>query len=227
MSEPAISLTNVIKVFKLGASIKIPIFNDLNFTCGTNDFVILSGPSGSGKTTLLSIIGGLATVDGGDVLVLNHHLSDMSEEDLALFRATYIGFVFQTGHLIDSLTVLENIMLPVHLAGANQEEFQDKALELIEEFQLAGREHSLPILISGGEYQRVVFIRGLLMDPELLLVDEPTSNQDSATSEIIHSKLSHLKGTRTIVCVTHNRDLFKLADSIYIPEEGRLNQLSM
>jgi putative ABC transport system ATP-binding protein len=213
----------VVKTFKLGRSIKIPIFNELNFSCGTNDFIILSGPSGSGKTTILSIIGGLATVDGGQVTVLNHHLSKMSEEELALFRATYVGFVFQTGHLIDSLTVFENIMLPVHLAGAVEDDYKDKAWDLLEEFQLSGREHSLPILISGGEYQRVVFIRALLMDPELLLVDEPTSNQDSTTTETIITKLSQLKGSTTIICVTHNRDLFKLADSIYIPHEGKLN----
>lgn len=219
----AVEVSDVTKVFTIGKT-KITILDKLEFLCYENEFTIISGPSGSGKSTLLSVIGGLTRVDEGSVQVLNHHLNKMTEESLAIFRSLYVGFVFQTGHLIDSLTVLENVLLPVELAEKKEldENYEERAWNLLEEFRLDERAHSLPKMISGGEYQRAAFIRALVLDPDLLLIDEPTSNQDTQTTEIIIEKLSKLKGQKNLIVVTHERQLFPLADKILTPINGKL-----
>ena len=218
-----INLRNITKEYRLGNR-KILVLDDLNIFCNEKEFIILTGYSGSGKSTVLNIIGGLTKIDKGQARVLNHDLEKMTEEDLAIFRALYVGFVFQTGHLLDSLTVLENVLLPVELAQRNNNDHSHEkiAWKLLEEFKLDNRADSLPIMLSGGEYQRTVFVRALILDPDLLLIDEPTSNQDSITTEIIIQKLSELKGNKTILVITHDKNIFPLADQIYIPTEGKL-----
>lgn len=219
----AVEVYKVKKEFSIGNT-AITILDDLNFTCCENEFIIFSGPSGSGKSTILSVIGGLTSVDNGTVRVLNHQLNTMTEEALAIFRSIYVGFVFQTGHLINSLTILENILLPVELSQQidSENEYQDRAWELMKEFKLNDRAGSLPAMISGGEYQRAAFIRALILDPDLLLIDEPTSNQDTQTTQIISNKLHKLKGEKNIILVTHERKLFPLADKMYLPRNGKL-----
>ncbi len=224
----AVDISNVTKTFKIGKT-TITVLKNLDFQCHENEFSIISGPSGSGKSTILTIIGGLTRVDEGSVNVLNHLLTEESitEESLAIFRSTYVGFVFQTGHLIDSLTVYENVLLPVNLAQRDEMDYKERAWDLLREFRLEDRAHSLPIMISGGEYQRTAFIRALILDPDLLLIDEPTSNQDKNTTETIIKKLEKLKGQRTIIVVTHDREIYPLADNIYIPVDGRLSLYQM
>ncbi|MFW9903302.1 MAG: ABC transporter ATP-binding protein [Candidatus Thorarchaeota archaeon] len=218
-----VEVCNVQKKFSIGNT-TLTILDNLNFSCYENEFILISGPSGSGKSTILSIIGGLTSVNKGSVRVLNHQLNTMTEEALAIFRSVYVGFVFQTGHLIDSLTVLENILLPVELSqqDGSENKYQERAWELMEEFKLNERADSLPAMISGGEYQRTAFIRALILDPDLLLIDEPTSNQDSQTTKIISNKLHKLKGEKNLIVVTHERKLFPLADKIYVPQKGKL-----
>ncbi|MFX1517054.1 MAG: ABC transporter ATP-binding protein [Promethearchaeota archaeon] len=219
----AVEVRNVRKEFSIGSTV-VTILDDLNLTCNEKEFTIISGPSGSGKSTILSVIGGLTSVDEGSVRVLNHHLNTMTEEELAIFRSVYVGFVFQTGHLIDSLTVLENILLPVELSQQtdSENEYQERAWKLMEEFKLNERADSLPAMISGGEYQRTAFIRALILDPDLLLIDEPTSNQDTQTTESISNKLQNLKSEKNLIVVTHEEKLFPLADKMYIPYDGKL-----
>ncbi|MHA1968806.1 MAG: ABC transporter ATP-binding protein [Candidatus Hodarchaeales archaeon] len=209
-----IKLTNISKEYRLG-NLKISVLRNLD---------IITGFSGSGKSTILSIIGGLTRIDEGNARVLDHDLHTMDEEDLAIFRSINVGFVFQTGHLLDSLTVLENILLPVELAQQNREgiNFDERAKQLLKEFKLDERADSLPIMLSGGEYQRTVFVRALILNPDLLLIDEPTSNQDNLTTESIVKKLSKMKGKKTIIVVTHDRRIFPLADQKLIPKEGKL-----
>lgn len=219
----AISLKNVCKEFRIGKII-VPILENLNLTVREYEFVILSGPSGSGKSTILSVLGGLTRINKGEIFVLNHNLRIMNEEDLAIFRSTYIGFVFQTGHLLSSLTILENVLLPVELAARYTDNigFNTRARDLLSEFRLSERGDSLPAMVSGGEYQRAAFIRALVLNPDLLLIDEPTSNQDQITTKIIINKLRELKGKKTIICVTHDRKIFPLADKIFLPQAGSL-----
>lgn len=219
----AVEVTNVTKSYTIGST-KVTILDKIDFTCHLNDFIIVSGPSGSGKSTFLSIIGGLTRVDEGSVRILNHELNTMSEEALAVFRSVYVGFVFQTGHLISSLTVFENIMLPIELSERKEsdEKYQERAWKLLEEFKLNERVDSLPAMISGGEYQRTAFVRALIMDPDVLLIDEPTSNQDSETTRTIITKLQRLKGEKNLIVITHEKQLFPLADQIYTPRDGKL-----
>ncbi len=219
----AVEVSEVTKIYTIG-NIKVPILDKLDFHCFENEFIIISGPSGSGKSTLLSVIGGLSSVDEGSVKVLNHHLNTMTEESLAIFRSLYVGFVFQTGHLIDSLTVLENVMLPVELAQSDNldHNYTERAWNLLEEFKLSERAHSLPAMISGGEYQRAAFVRSLILDPDLLLIDEPTSNQDIQTTEAIINKLTDLKGQKNLIVITHEKKLFPLANKIYTPVNGKI-----
>ncbi|MFX0184545.1 MAG: ABC transporter ATP-binding protein [Candidatus Hodarchaeota archaeon] len=222
LENPVVNLSQVAKIFRIGET-EVMVLRDLDFQCMENEFVILTGPSGSGKSTILSIIGGLMKVDQGKVKIFDHDLTTSDEEALAIFRSAYIGFVFQTGHLIDSLTVLENIMLPVELAQReNRDEYEKRAWELLEEFKLSERAESLPVLISGGEYQRCAFVRAFILDPDLLLIDEPTSNQDSQTTRSIINKLIAERRKKTIIVVTHDRKIFPLADRIFIPKDGYL-----
>ncbi|UCE12739.1 MAG: ABC transporter ATP-binding protein [Candidatus Heimdallarchaeota archaeon] len=217
-----IDVSSVTKVFKVG-KVNITVLDKLDFRCQENEFTIFTGPSGSGKSTILSIIGGLTRVDEGSVNIFNNKLEKMSEEMLALFRSTYVGFVFQTGHLINSLTVFENVMLPVELSQRDDTNFDERAWDLLKEFRLEDRADSLPVMISGGEYQRTAFVRALVLDPDILLIDEPTSNQDSQTTETIINKLRKLKSQRTIIVVTHDREIFPLANNIYYPVNGKLS----
>lgn len=227
LENPVVNLSQVAKIFRLGET-EIMILRDLDFQCMENEFVILTGPSGSGKSTILSIIGGLMKADQGNVKIFDHDLTTSDEEALAIFRSSYIGFVFQTGHLIDSLTVLENIMLPVELAQReNRGEYEKRAWELLEEFKLSERAESLPVLISGGEYQRCAFVRAFILDPDLLLIDEPTSNQDNQTTRSIINKLMAIRGKKTIIVITHDRKIFPLADRIFIPKDGHLIPFEM
>ena len=160
----------------------------------------------------------------GTVRVFDHLLDVFNEVSLALFRSSTIGLVFQMGHLIETLTVLENILLPVELAQRDERDYEKRAWDLLEEFYMSHRAHSLPRMISGGEYQRVAFIRALILDPLILLVDEPTANQDERTKAAIFQKLAQLKGKKTILVVTHSRDIFPQADRIFIPDNKKLRE---
>ncbi len=222
-SGPIIELTGVKKQFKIGKE-RITLFENLDFKCNEKDFIVFTGPSGCGKTTILQMIAGLTRVDEGTVRVFDHDLSEFNEESLALFRSSGIGLVFQLGHLIETLTVLENILLPVELAQRDDLNYEKRAWELLEEFYMSHRAHSLPRMISGGEYQRAAFIRALILDPEILLVDEPTANQDERTKQAIFNKLASLKGHKTVIVVTHSRGIFPQADRIYIPDEWKLRE---
>ena len=222
-STPVIELKGIRKDFKIGKE-AFNLYENLDLQCKENDFIVLSGASGSGKSTILSIIAGLTRVDKGTVRIFKHDINDLDEETLAIFRSTNMGIVFQMGHLIDTLTILENILLPVELAQRSDVNYTERAWNLLNEFYLAHRAHSLPRMVSGGEYQRAAFIRALILDPLLLLVDEPTANQDERTKSVILQKLTSLKGKKTIIVVTHEKDIFPLANRVYIPTNNGLRE---
>jgi ABC-type lipoprotein export system ATPase subunit len=222
-SSPIIELHGVFKYFNIGKE-KVELFKDLNFSCNEKDFIVFTGPSGCGKTTILQIIAGLTRVNQGKVKVYGHELKDFNEESLALFRSSTIGIVFQLGHLIETLTVLENILLPVELAQREERDYEKRAWDLLDEFYMSHRAHSLPRMISGGEYQRAAFIRALILNPQILLVDEPTANQDEQTKQAIFQKLTALKRQKTILVISHARDIFPQADRIYIPSDFKLRE---
>ena len=223
-SDIVIDMKNVEKSFFIGTE-KINIFTDLSYECSENSFSLIKGPSGCGKSTLLSLIAGLTLVNSGSIRVFDHDLHVMDTESLAIFRSMIIGIVFQMGHLISSLTIKENIILPVELSGRDEHDYEDRANKLMEEFSLKHRKNSLPRQVSGGEFQRAAFVRALILDPPLLLVDEATSNQDQKTRQLIIDKLRDLKGKKTIVIISHEPEIEPLADQIHIPVERRLQQI--
>ncbi|WP_455142217.1 ABC transporter ATP-binding protein [Candidatus Hodarchaeum mangrovi] len=224
MVHYVIEMKDVEKSFFLGTE-RINIFTDLFYQCRENSFSLIKGPSGCGKSTLIALIAGLTLVNSGSIRVFDHDLHAMNTESLAIFRSMTIGIVFQMGHLISSLTIKENILLPVVLTERDEYDYEQRANNLMKEFSLIHRKNSLPRQVSGGEFQRAAFVRALILDPPLLLVDEATSNQDQKTRQVIIDKLTELKGKKTIVVISHEPEIEPLADQTHIPIHGCLQQI--
>jgi ABC-type lipoprotein export system ATPase subunit len=201
------------------------LFNNLNLDVNEKEFVVIKGPSGSGKSTIFLLIAGLTKCNDGVIQVFNNKISSFNEENLAIFRSVHLGIVFQMGHLIESLTVLENILLPVDLAQRFDRNYEKQAIELLTEFRLIDRKHSLPLMLSGGEYQRVSFIRALILNPPLLLIDEPTANQDELTKSLIIQKLRTMRHKKTIAVISHENKIYPIADRIFVPQGGELQEV--
>ncbi|MBI3991783.1 MAG: ABC transporter ATP-binding protein [Candidatus Lambdaproteobacteria bacterium] len=171
--------------------------------------VALLGKSGSGKSTLLHLIGGLEHPSGGRIRVRGQALHEMNDAQLTTFRLRHVGFVFQFFHLLPTLSVYENLLLPAELAGLPHREGQARASALLAGVGLAQRGHAMPDRLSGGEQQRVAIARGLMLEPELVLADEPTGNLDSDTGRQVLElllELTRVKGT-TLIIATHSGDL--------------------
>jgi putative ABC transport system ATP-binding protein len=204
---------------------KISILEEISFNIKEKDFLIIKGPSGSGKTTLLKIIGGLTTTDPDSTIsVSRNNLAEKSQEELALFRAAYIGFVFQDFHLIPTLTCIENVMLPLELSGAFEDEAREVALKHLDEVGMKHRRNHFPFQLSGGEQQRTAFARALVNNPSLLLADEPTANLDQKTRKFILQILNNLytESDITIVVATHD-ELIEQLGTCTLELEGNGN----
>lgn len=188
------------------------------------EFLVLLGPSGSGKSTLLNLISGIDAPDQGDVLVERVSLTRMSEKNRTLFRRRHIGFVFQFFNLIPTLTVEENLLLPLELNGRIGREDRERALILLDEVGLLDRAATFPDRLSGGEQQRVAIARALVHDPRLVLADEPTGNLDEHTGRRILDLLDRMvrSAGKTLVVVTHSREVATRADRVLTIHDGRL-----
>lgn len=185
------------------------------------ELVVLLGRSGSGKSTLLNLISGIDRPDAGTVTVDGTELTSLTEEERTLFRRNRIGFVFQSFNLIPTLTVVENLLLPMELRGARDD---DRASELLNRVGLLDRADSFPDRLSGGERQRVAVARALAHDPALILADEPTGNLDYDTGSAVMDLLEALvrEDGKTMVVATHDRDLLKRADRVFTLAGGTL-----
>jgi ABC-type lipoprotein export system ATPase subunit len=192
---------------------------DLDIEAG--EFVALIGPSGSGKSTLLHLAGGLDQPDNGRILLGDRDLATMSIGDRAKLRRREIGFVFQFFHLIPTLTVTENVELPLLLDGAKS---NGRTTELLERVGIGHRADHLPGELSGGEMQRAAIARALVAKPEIILADEPTGNLDSATSEAVLALLAEqvVESGAALVMVTHDRDVAARAPRVHTLRDGRL-----
>jgi putative ABC transport system ATP-binding protein len=184
--------------------------------------VAITGPSGSGKSTLLGLIAGLDAPSTGQIVLDGVDITSLDEEPLARLRGATIGIVFQFFHLIPSLTALENVLVPMEIAG--RADATERAAALIADVGLSDRAHHYPSQLSGGEQQRVAIARALANDPAILLADEPTGNLDSATGrQVIDLLLSvNRLRRRTLVLVTHDRDLASLADEVIALRDGAI-----
>jgi lipoprotein-releasing system ATP-binding protein len=219
----AVSGRGLAKVYNSGPR-AVRVFDGLDLDVREGEMVAVVGPSGAGKSSLLHILGGLDRPTAGTVRVGEFDITRLADVDLARFRNTKIGFIFQFHHLLPEFTALENTMMPLLISGVGRRECRDRAVGILERIGLADRLDHRPGELSGGEAQRVAMARALVHRPRVLLADEPTGNLDHRTGETIHSMLQsvHASEALTSVIVTHNERLAALCDRVLHLEDGRL-----
>ena len=221
--DPFIELRELTKVYLEGDQERT-VFAHANAVIRRGEFVVLVGRSGSGKSTLLNLISGIDLPTSGDVIVNDIRLAKLSERERTLFRRKQVGFVFQFFNLIPTLTIEENLLLPLELKGRVGKTEHSKVLELLETVGLADRAKSFPDRLSGGELQRIAIARAVVHDPPLILADEPTGNLDADTGQEVVELLNRVtrEDGKTMVMVTHSTDWLGLADRVLVVQEGRL-----
>jgi len=199
----------------------------INLLVKEGEFISVRGKSGSGKTTILKIIGMLEAPDQGEVKILGKSVNTLSDDEKSEMRIQNIGFVFQFFNLIPSLTVLENIELPLALAGINKYERQRRALELLEYFGLKNLSKRFPDTLSGGEKQRIAIIRALANNPKIILADEPTSSIDNENSQLLMELLSRVNKQWNVTIVLTTTDLYEELPTKkdYLLKDGCLHQI--
>jgi putative ABC transport system ATP-binding protein len=205
MSEPIVRIRNVSKRFARDG-FEVVALDNVSLDIAAGDFVALMGPSGSGKSTLLNLIAGIDRCTEGEVDVIGTDVAKLSESQLALWRNRHIGYIFQTFNLIPVLTAFENVELPLLLTNLSKRERQRNVETALELVGLADRMNHLPRQLSGGQEQRVAIARAIVVDPDLLLADEPTGNLDAKSGEEVLQILSTLNRelNKTIAMVTHD-----------------------
>jgi putative ABC transport system ATP-binding protein len=221
MSETMISVSHVGKVVT-DASGPLAILRDIDFTVNTGESVAILGASGSGKSTLLAIMAGLDTPTEGSVSLAGQPIFDMTEDQRAAWRGQKLGFVFQNFQLMGHLSALENVMLPLELAGIKNA--SHLATEILTQVGLSERLNHFPKVLSGGEQQRVALARAFVVQPQLLLADEPTGSLDAQTGESIMDlmlSMNHARGT-TLILVTHDQKLAARCNRTLTLQAGQL-----
>jgi len=218
-----INIHNITKTYNKGAT-KVEALKEISFSIENGEIVALMGASGSGKSTLLSLIGGLDKCDSGSISVDEENISALNAEKLADFRRDDVGFVFQQFHLIPTLSVVENIILPLLPSGIKKAECYSVAREALEKVGLGDREKHLPGELSGGEQQRVAIARALVNKPKIILADEPTGDLDSKTGEKILELLQVLnqKEKVTIIIATHDDKIAQKAKRRIVLKDGKV-----
>lgn len=217
-----ITLKNVIKTY-ISEDSELKALDNINLEIADGAFVVILGQSGCGKSTLLNILGGMDKPTSGQILVDGQDLSSKKSDQLATYRQKSVGMIFQKFNLINDMSVLENVMVPLKFAGLSESEQKRIALEAIEKVGLAIKAKSIPAKLSGGQQQRVAIARALVNNPKILLCDEPTGNLDSKTGEEIIELLRKLnKGGQTIIMVTHNEGYAAFADHVIKMLDGKV-----
>ncbi len=219
----AVQLLNVTKTFVTGQT-RVQALRGVNLNIRMGELLMLVGPSGCGKTTLISVIAGILNHDEGECLVLGQNLRDMSGQKKTFFRGTNVGFVFQAYNLIPTLTVAENVAVPLLISRKSRKEALAKARDILERINLGDKLNALPGNLSGGQQQRVAIARALVHSPRLIVCDEPTSALDADTGRLVMDVLrsTALASDRAIIVVTHDNRIFNFADRIAKMDDGRI-----
>jgi putative ABC transport system ATP-binding protein len=222
---PAVALRAVTKSYREG-DVQRTVLKGFDASFEEGEFVVLLGKSGSGKSTLLNLVSGIDLPSAGEVIVKGRSMGAMSEEERTLFRREHVGFVFQAYNLVPTLTVEENLLLPLELRGPIDESVRYRARVLLDEVGLGARTKSFPDALSGGEQQRIAVARALVHEPSIVLADEPTGNLDDQTGREVLALIDRLtrKKQRTVLVVTHDRDLVARADRVFVLEKGELRE---
>ncbi|MDD3247248.1 MAG: ABC transporter ATP-binding protein [Methanosarcina sp.] len=217
-----IELKNLTKVYQNGVEFRA--LDNANLRIEKGEFVAIVGPSGSGKSTLMHLIGLLDTPSSGTLLIDGKDVTKMSDKERSGMRNRILGFVFQYHHLLPDFTALENVMMPLLIAGKSREKAKNVAEELLEKVGLEGRMDHRPGELSGGQNQRVAIARALSCSPAIVLGDEPTGNLDTKSGDMIYELLRQLNReyNQTFIVVTHNDDLASKADKIIRLVDGKI-----
>jgi len=218
---PAIEAKNITKTYTI-AEREIRVLDNVSLSVNPGEILVIAGSSGSGKTTLLSLLSGLDKPSSGRVLLENKDITDTSEDDLAPLRNEIIGFIFQSFHLVPSLTALENVMFPAEIR--RDPLARDKAADLLNRVGMQKRSTNYPQQLSGGEMQRVAICRAVINNPKVIFADEPTGNLDSENGKAVLELLLEFQQERrtTLVLVTHSADIARIAHRMIVLKDGRI-----
>jgi ABC-type lipoprotein export system ATPase subunit len=221
-----IKATDICQEFRIGEEVVTPI-KQASFELLESSFNIIYGPSGSGKSTLLNILTGLQRPTRGTVLFDDHEVYKLVPDELAFFRATRLGIVYQNNYWIKSLDALENVSLPLYFLGYNRQRAAEVAQFALEQVGMQDYAKKFPVLLSGGEQQRIAMARALASSPLFIIADEPTGSLDSANGDKIMDILrtAQRDNNRTVILVTHNMEYLPLADHLLHIEDGQIQEL--
>ncbi len=222
---PAVDAMNLTKVFTGVGGTAVRAVSDVSLRLDPGEVLLLIGPSGSGKTTLLSMIGCLLPPSGGSLRIAGTDVLRRDPGHLTRFRLHHFGFVFQGFHLIDALTVRENVELPLRLAGVHRREARERACGLLAQFGLGPHADAFPDVLSGGERQRTALARALAANPPILLADEPTGSLDSQAGARVVDLLAHAAHAdgKAVFIVSHDARIERHADTVLRMEDGRVS----
>ncbi len=223
--KSVVEVIDVVKSFPLGGG-EITILKGISFEVGQGEFVSIVGPSGNGKSTLLNMITGIDRPTGGQVIVTGRQVHKMSENQLAAWRGKRVGIVFQFFQMLPSLSLLQNIMLPMDFTRKySARQRRERAMSLLESVNLADQANKLPGMVSGGQQQRAAIARALANDPDLLIADEPTGNLDTRTAGDIFDLFSELvvQG-KTLLMVTHDKELARRVPRVVEIIDGKITR---
>ena len=218
-----IKVENLSKLYMNG-EVETNIINNASFTIEDGEFSMILGPSGAGKSTLLYLLGLLEESNGGSIYINDVEVNKLSANKQSDFRLNHIGFIFQFYNLLQGFNIIDNVLTPVMLSGKSVKKYKTLAVEYLKQVGLYEKRFKYPNDLSGGEQQRVAIARALIMEPDILLADEPTGNLDSKTSLEVMELLKKINKEKkcTIVMVTHNNELVSYADKVITVKDGQV-----